>query len=140
LALIVVVLSACSRAPSPGSSMTGGATARDAATQFMNAVKAQDLMAMGSVWGNSRGPARETLERSDLDARLVLLQQCYNHDRFQILDDSSAPSGGRIVRVQITRGNVTRTPSFRIVTGPSNRWYVEDTDFATVQGQFCSPP
>jgi hypothetical protein len=43
-----------------GTSMTGAPTARDAATQFMNAVKAQDLMAMGSVWGTDRGPARET--------------------------------------------------------------------------------
>jgi hypothetical protein len=140
LALLVFLLSACSRAPSPGSSMTGAPTARDAATRFMNAVKAQDLMAMGGVWGTDRGPARESLERSDLDRRLVLLQQCYDHDRFQILDESSTPEGERVVRVQITRGNVTRTPAFRVVQGPSNRWYVRDTDFATVQGQFCTPP
>jgi hypothetical protein len=121
-----------------GTSMTGAPTARDAATQFMNAVKAQDLMAMGSVWGTDRGPARETLERSDLDSRLVVLQTCYDHDRFQILDDASSADGGRRVRVQITRGNVTKVPEFKVVQGPSSRWYVSDTDFPTVQNDFCS--
>jgi hypothetical protein len=95
-------------------------------------------MAMGSVWGTDRGPARETLERSDLDSRLVVLQTCYDHDRFQILDDASSADGGRRVRVQITRGNVTKVPEFKVVQGPSSRWYVSDTDFPTVQNDFCS--
>jgi hypothetical protein len=123
---------------SAGSSLTGAATARDAATQFMGAVKAQDLQAMGAVWGTASGPARDVLEREDLDKRLVLLQQCYDHDRFQILEESLGPQGTRNIRIQVTRGNTTRIPTFRVVQGPSNRWYVLDTDFPAVQGEFCT--
>lgn len=118
--------------------MTGAPTARDAATAFMNAVKAEDLMAMGSVWGTVQGPAREVMARTELDQRLVILQLCYNHDRFQILDDREGPDGSRLVRVQVTRGNVTKVPQFTIVRGPSNRWYVGDTDYPAVQGEFCT--
>lgn len=138
--LLALVAAGCGQGPGPGTSLTGAASARDAATQFLAAVKAQDLQAMGVVWGTERGPARDVLDRADLDKRLVLLQQCYDHERFQILDESPGTEGSRMIRVQITRGNVTRVPSFRVVRGPSERWYVLDTDFATVQGLFCTLP
>ena len=138
--LVALVAAACSRGPGPGSSLTGATSARDAATQFLMAVKAQDLQAMGVVWGTENGPARDVLDRADLDKRLVLLQQCYDHERFQILDDAPVTEGSRTVRVQITRGNITRVPSFKVVRGPSNRWYVLDTDFDAVQGEFCARP
>ncbi|HEX9565383.1 MAG TPA: hypothetical protein VF981_15485 [Gemmatimonadaceae bacterium] len=136
--LLVILVSACSRGPSPGSSLTGAATARDAATQFLSAVKAQDLQAMGVVWGTERGPARDVLDRVELDKRLVLLQQCYDHDRFQILEESVGSDGGSVVRILLTRGDVTKVPAFKMVRGPSNRWFVLDTDFPTVQGEFCA--
>jgi hypothetical protein len=69
----------------------------------------------------------------------VLLQQCYDHDRFQILEESVTSETGRTVRIQITRGNRTKVPAFKIVRGPSNRWYVQDTDFPAVAGEFCTP-
>jgi hypothetical protein len=137
--LLAILSSACSRGPGPGTSLPGAATPREAATQFLSAVKAQDLQAMGAIWGTDRGPARETLDRTDLDKRLVLLQMCYDHDRFQILDETTASEAVRVVRVQITRGNRTKTPGFRVVRGPSRRWFVEDTDFGTVQPDFCRP-
>ena len=121
-----------------GSSLTGAPTPRDAATMFMGAVKSQDLQAMGAVWGSAEGAARDRMERSVLDMRLVLLQQCYDHDRAQILDEQVNSDGSRSIRIQVTRGNRTRTPQFKVVRGPSNRWYVEDTDFPTVQADFCA--
>ena len=136
--LIVLCVAACSRAPSMGTSMTGAASPSLAATMFLGAVKAQDLQAMSAVWGTTEGAARDHMERAVLDQRLVILQQCYDHDRAQILDDRPTPDGvGRIVRVQITRGNRTKTPQFKMGQGPSSRWYVFDTDFPTMQ-EFCS--
>ncbi len=106
---------------------------------FMGAVKSQDLQAMGAIWGTEQGAARDHMERDVMDKRLILLQQCYDHDRAQILDERLGTSATeRIVRVQVTRGNRTKTPEFKIVRGPSNRWYVGDTDFPTVQ-EFCRP-
>lgn len=122
-----------------GTSLAGAPTPRDAATMFMGAVKSQDLQAMGAIWGTEQGPARDHMERDVMDKRLILLQQCYDHDRAQILDERLGTSATeRIIRVQVTRGNRTKTPEFKIVRGPSNRWYVGDTDFPTVQ-EFCRP-
>lgn len=105
---------------------------------FMGAVKSQDLQAMSTVWGNAQGPSRDNIERTELDRRLVLFQQCYDHDRFEILDETIVSATERTVRVQVTRANRTKVPQFKVVRGPSNRWYVEDLDFATVQADFCA--
>jgi hypothetical protein len=121
-----------------GTSLSGAATPRDAVMNFMGAVKSQDLQAMGAIWGTEAGAARDHMEREELDKRLVLLQQCYDHDRAQILDERFGTDRERTVRIQITRGNRTKTPEFKVVRGPSNRWYVADTDFPAVQGEFCA--
>lgn len=121
-----------------GTSMAGAPTPRDAATMFLGAVKSQDLQAMGAIWGSEQGAARDHMERAELDKRLILLQQCYDHDRAQILDEGIGSERDRTVRIQITRGNRTKTPQFKIIRGPSNRWYVADTDFPTMQ-EFCRP-
>jgi hypothetical protein len=123
-----------------GSSLSGAPTAREAATMFMGAVKSQDLQAMGAVWGTAQGAARDHMAREELDMRLVLLQQCYDHDRFQILDEGLGSDGNRVVRIQITRGNRTKTPQFKVVQGPSRRWYVLDTDYESVRADFCTRP
>ena len=138
-ALLVVVAVACRRSPSMGTSLTGAATPRDAALNFLGAAKSQDLQAMGAIWGTEQGAARDHMERQELDRRLIILQQCYDHDRAQILDDRFGTERERFVRIQITRGGRTKTPEFKVVRGPSNRWYVADTDFGTVQGEFCRP-
>jgi len=85
-ALLVVVIAACARNPSMGSSLTGAPTARDAATMFVSAAQSQDLQAMGAVWGSAQGAARDNMDREQLDRRLIILQPCYVHDRAQILD------------------------------------------------------
>jgi hypothetical protein len=104
---------------------------------FMGAVKAQDLQAMGAVWGSAQGAARDHMDRQELDKRLVILQGCYDHDRAQVLDESAGSDGQRVVRVQITRGGRTKIPAFKIGKGPSNRWYVFDTDYESVAADFC---
>ncbi len=120
-----------------GTSLTGAPSAREAATMFMGAVKSQDLQAMGAVWGSEQGAARDHMDRQELDKRLVILQGCYDHDRAQILDESAGANGQRLVRVQITRGGRTKVPQFKIGKGPSNRWYVFDTDYDAVAADFC---
>jgi hypothetical protein len=139
-ALLAIVLAACSRNPSMGSSMTGAPSARDAANLFIGAAKAQDLQAMGSLWGTAQGASRDHMDRQQLDQRLVILQPCYVADRVQIVDESmgSTPTERR-VRLQLTRGSRTKNIEFKVVRGPSNRWYVEDTDYDQLQADFCRP-
>ena len=137
-ALLVVVVVACSRNPGMGSSMTGAVSSRDAAINFVNAAKAQDLQAMGSLWGTSKGAARDNMERSVLESRLIILQPCYVADRVQVLDETigTLPTE-RLVRLQLTRGTRTKNVQFKTVRGPSNRWYVEDVNYEAVQADFC---
>jgi hypothetical protein len=121
-----------------GSSLTGAPTARDAATMFVGAANSQDLQAMGAVWGSAQGAARDNMERDQLERRLIILQPCYSHDRAQILDEQmGAVPTERLVRIQLTRANRTKTLQFKVVRGPSNRWYVEDAAYETVQADFC---
>ncbi len=136
LVLLAVILAACSRNPAPvlgtgGSAggLTGASDARSGVTMFLNAVAAQDLQAMSVVWGTEKGPARDNLDRNELDRRLIIIQSCYRHDTFTIAEETSGPNGHRFVKVAITRGRETRTPNFDMVQGPLQRWYVLDADF-----------
>jgi hypothetical protein len=137
--LLVAVVSAgvaCRRGVAPTGAMTGAPAPRLAVEQFLSAVKAQDLQAMSVVWGTEKGPARDQMERTELEKREIVMQGCYAHDRFRILDESPSTEGRRLVRVQITRGNRTKTPNFTTVKGPSDRWYVLDADFNAMR-EFC---
>ena len=137
-ALLLVVAAGCSRNPSMGSSLTGAPTAREAATMFVDAAKSQDLQAMGSLWGTDKGAARDNMERSVLESRLIILQPCYVADRVQVLDEQLGTSPTeRRVRIQLTRGTRTKTLEFKTVRGPSSRWYVEDANYEAVQPDFC---
>lgn len=139
-ALLVITVAACARTPSMGSSLTGAPTARDAATMFVGAAQSQDLQAMGAVWGSDKGAARDNMERSELDRRLIILQPCYMHDRAQVLDEQlGASATERRVRIQLTRANRTKNLEFKVVRGPSDRWYVEDANYEAVQTDFCRP-
>lgn len=137
--VLLVILSAagCSRG-SMGSSQTGAASARDAALAFVAAAQSQDLQAMSAVWGDEKGAARDNMERSELDRRLIILQPCYAHDRANILDETIGTiATERNVRIQLTRANRTKNLEFKVVRGPSNRWYVKDTNYEAVQSDFC---
>jgi hypothetical protein len=134
---VAAAVQACSRTPAPGSSLAGAPTAREAATGFLNAAKAQDLQAMSAVWGTEQGPARDRLERTDLEKRLVIMQACYDHDRYQIVSESPRPNSANLIRVTLSRGRLSRTASFLTVRGPSNRYYVKDADYNAVR-DFCA--
>jgi hypothetical protein len=137
-ALLAIVLVACSRTPSMGTSLTGAPTAREAATMFLGAAKAQDLQAMGAVWGSTQGASRDNMDREQLDRRLLILQPCYVVDRSQIIEESmGATPTERRIRIQLTRGSRTKNIEFKAVRGPSNRWYVEDVDYDELQADFC---
>ena len=60
------------------------------------------------------------------------MQQCYEADKHRISDEQPGENGERLLRVELTRGSVTKTPRFTTVKGPSDRWYVKDADFAAV--------
>lgn len=125
--------------PSPTRSndrLTGASSPRAAVSAFLDAVKAEDLQAMSVIFGTSRGPSRDNMERSELDKRLVILQCYFTHDKFRIVDESPGEGGHRIIFTELTRGSNTRTPKFYAIPGPSNRWYIDNMEIAAVR-DFC---
>lgn len=91
---------------------------------------------MSVVWGTQKGPARDQMDRTELEKREIIMQGCYMHDSFRVLNESPGTGGHRMVRVELTRGNRKRTPNFTTVKGPSDRWYVLDADFDAMR-DFC---
>ncbi|HJU72690.1 MAG TPA: hypothetical protein VJ717_03015 [Gemmatimonadaceae bacterium] len=138
VALLVVLGVIGCRAPAPGGTQTGADRPRRAVELFLAAVNAQDIQQMSVVWGTEKGPARDQLPRQELERREIIMQQCFAHDRYRVIDEVPGEGGVRMLRVEITRGGVSRTPQFQTIKGPSERWYVLDADVAAMR-DLCRP-
>jgi hypothetical protein len=137
LVWILLAATACSsatKAPETAPArMTGAAAPRTAVEQFLQAVRAEDLQAMGEIWGNAKGPARDQFERSELEKREIMMQGCFDHDKFRILDEAPGEGGQRVYRVELTKQNVVATPRFYAIQGPGGRWYVSDAEITAAR-------
>jgi len=127
-----VVVSTATR-PATGNA-TGGADALGAIRAFMAAAKQQDLQALGGVWGNANGPARDAISREELEKRELIMMRCLRHDRYDIAGEAPNPGGSRAMVVNLTYRDVSRSTNFVVVRGPANRWYVEKFDLDPLQG------
>ena len=140
LALALMGAAACASAP-PGPSgsglSTGARTSVAAVERFFAAVRAQDLQAMGQVWGTTRGPARDNMPRAELEKREVILQCYFNYDTFRVLGESPISEIRRAVRVELVRGGRVREPTIYTVQASDGRWFVENLDMAAVK-DFCA--
>jgi hypothetical protein len=137
----IALLTACASTPgqSPSGQVSGAATPRLAVEQFLKGAKETDIQAMSSVFGTKAGPARETMDRTELEKRQVILACFFTHDTYRILGESAGVGGHRELRVEIKKGNVTRQPTFYVIQGPGQRWYVDNMDIASVR-DFCGNP
>ena len=122
--------------PQRTSNVTGGSTARSAVEQFLAAVKAQDLQAMSVIFGTSKGPSRDNMNREELEKRLVILQCYFNYEKYRILSEFPGDDGHRVIEVELSKQGNLRTPNFYVVQGPSNRWYIDNMEIAAVR-DFC---
>jgi hypothetical protein len=147
LIITVALLAACrsapqtvtttSAAPVVSGNQTGGADAVAAIRGFLDAAKQQNIQALGTFWGDAQGPARDRMERAEAEKR-ELIMVCYlKHDRYDIAGDAPNPGGTRAVVVNMTLGELSRSATFQVVRGPSNRWYVQDVDLKALQ-DFCA--
>jgi hypothetical protein len=88
---------------------------------------------MSVIWGTPNGPARDQVDRSQLEQR-ELIMQCYlSHDSFDIQSDTRTSSDSHNLGVSLTKGNLTRETSFTTVRGPSDRWYVQEVPLEPVK-------
>jgi hypothetical protein len=136
IVLALVLLAACKSTPAPreGSQLTGAATPRAAVDGMLAAVRQQDLQALGSVWGDKRGSAREVMEASrssnqtmDRDAyeKRVILLQCYlSHDEARILSGPTTKVDTVMFGIELRKGQTRASLTAKTLQGPASRWYV----------------
>jgi hypothetical protein len=153
--LAVVMLGACAKqtvssgttlpGASPVPSVTtddpanfGSASAKGAIDGFLKAVNAQDLQGMSSLWGNTKGLARDQFKREELEKRLIVMQCLIQHDKATYPEDRARlVTGGRQeYLVELTKRGVSARTSITTVQGPGGRWLVEDVDVAKLR-DFC---
>jgi hypothetical protein len=131
LFVLLFVLTACR--PIPSGSVTGATSPERAVDAFIAAAKAQDLQALGGVWGTARGAARETMARDELEKRELILIRLLCQDRASVTGSTPGPDGRRLLTLDMSRGGRTVPVTFTAVRGPQERWYVEDVEVARLQ-------
>jgi hypothetical protein len=108
----------------------GGATTTAALAAMMTAAKAEDLQAVGAVWGDPEGLAREKMTRSEFEMRAYIMVKCLRHDKYDVLTEGNAANGRRVMNVQVTKdtpkGPLTKASNFTLARGPKGRWFVEN--------------
>lgn len=110
----------------------GAPTPRAAVERFLAAVRAQDLQAMSMVWGTKSGPARDNIQREQLEKREVIMTQCLANDSASFADESPGLGGDHLVHFVLYRGPVTRSTAFTTQSDGSARWYVKEIDLKGV--------
>jgi hypothetical protein len=137
--LALVALAACPKQQA-NRSLTGAPTPRGAVEQFMLAVRAQDLQAISTVWGNAKGPARDQgMTRAELEQRELLMVCFFNHDTYKITGYTEVNTKKAFIGVELKKGALTRTTEFTVEKGPSSRWYASVEDVTSVK-DLCRPP
>jgi hypothetical protein len=146
--VLVLAAAACRTVPvstttgaTAGAAATGGATPRDAVDRFLSAARAQDLQALGAVFGNDQGPLRDHADRSVVERQLLIQLQCLRHDKATVSAPVRGPGGTDIFTVDLAQGTLAASPKFTVIRGPENRWYVEVFEIVELQNKgFCSKP
>lgn len=140
-ALLLVLAAACRTVTVHEGAMSGGADPRAAVERLLAGARAQDIQAIGAVFGNDKGPLREQSDRAIVERRLLIQLQCLRHDKAVISAPSRGEGGRQLFTVDMTQGSLTASVRFTTVRGPSDRWYVEMFDIVTLQNKgFCSKP
>jgi hypothetical protein len=124
--------------PSGPTPVTAPSGARPALDEFLAAIRAKDLQALGGAWGDKNGAIRDSkrISRDELEKRELVLMCYFNHDSYKVLDDAQVAGGERRMTVALTRGTLTRTTDFFLVSGPE-RWYVRTANMEPVR-DLCS--
>ena len=138
----VFLLAACSSATRNAANsgqLTGAPAPQVAVEQFLKAVNSKDLQAMSTYFGTRNGPARETMDRTELEKREIILACYFAHDSARVLSETPGLQSHRDVRVELKKGNLTRQTTFFTIKGPGDRWYVDNMDIASVR-DFCGNP
>jgi hypothetical protein len=129
---LVLFLGACHRSnpnpPLPAGTQLGAATPAAAAGVVFAAAKDGDIQLLSTVWGDSLGSVRRTMDRTELEQRGYIMLRCLRHDKFSVVSEGPGLQGARVLAIQVANGPLTRSTNFTVVKGPQSRWYVYNFD------------
>ena len=136
--LLIVSCTSRTTTVTPVATGPGANGPTSALNSFLAAIRAKDLQALGAVWGDKNGAIRDTkrISRDEVEQRELLLMCYFNHESFKVLSDGPAAGGERVMAVSLTKGTLTRTTNFYLVSG-EDRWYVRTADVEPVR-DLCS--
>ena len=100
-------------------------------TQFMAAVKANDLKRMGELWGTDRGPAAATMNSDVLHRRITVIQKYLEHTGYRVIEGPLVVPGHdelRTFRVELQRSTCNQVLPIDLVRTRSGGggWLVYD--------------
>ena len=125
LLLAALAVAGCHGTPRGGVDQPGAATPQLAVKNFLTAAKEQNLQSLAMAWGTDKGPARDVVDKSQIERR-ELIMICYlNHDTYRVRSEGPAQQGRRAFTVDLNRGGMVRTTTLTTVEGPAQRYYVE---------------
>ena len=138
IVLALVLLTACrSRPPvAEGTGLTGAATPQAAVERLLGAIRAQDLQALGAVWGDARGSARDIMQRDEYDQRVIVMQCYFSHDQARIVSGPTTKVDTVLFNLELSKGAVRATTTANTLQGPGSRWYVMTLE--PVPRNFCN--
>lgn len=132
----MVALAGC-RAPSTGVP-PGAESSEQAVAQFLSGARSEDLQAISAVWGNDLAPARERMDRRELEQRLLIFTRCLRHDASLVGVARRGENGRTVHDVEMTQGAKKATVAFKTIRNVrSGRWYVEEFDLEAAR-PFCA--
>jgi hypothetical protein len=108
----------------PSGNLTGAATPHDAIDAFMAAIKAEDLQAMGAIWGTANGAARAQMSMNELQERELTMICFLHHDSYSILTDAPTTNGQRTYAVAMKYKTLAHTGQFNVGRASDGRFYV----------------
>lgn len=102
----------------------------DALSEFMAAVKANNLERMGQLWGTERGPASGWMKSDELRKRLTVIQAYLQHDGHRVIQGPLGSADGdpsrRSFRIELQRGGCNAVLPIDLVRTRNGGWLVYD--------------
>ena len=129
--LLVLAIAACH--PTPTGALAGGSTPRGAVEQFLAAANAQDLQALGAVWGDEKGLARDKFPRQEVERQELIMISLLRHDSQTIGDAQRVAQGRILMSVALSQGKATANTKFTLAQGAASRWFVQEIDLKPLQ-------
>lgn len=130
LALALFLLAgggACGHNQGPGAPIPQ--SMNESITQFLAAVKSNDLTRMGQLWGTERGPAAGFMSADKLRERVTVIQKYLENGGYRIVEGPLLVPGRdelRTYRVELQRANCNQVMPIDVVRTRSGGWLVYD--------------